>query len=388
MEYARMRKQRTRLRMLVVILMFLIAAAAAAYYYLRIYMNEIQSVEGIDIRAKQNSRVYPPDTVEVRLKSGEAKKVPVKWNSEEVDTSSLGLVELKGQIEGYSKYADMRVRVYHYIERVEKPGAICLVDSKSLKLPQYVSVYYSMKSQGKEKVIWDMGNLDLSIPGSHQIKGMLESGEECPEEIYCDLEVIDRDEALKRIIVQNEFVDNDKVKRTMDRIKELPGDILEMLVKSEIKIRYVAQKITDMKEFSSLKTAEDNDLMVYGAFNYPNIVVDVRFNEEDPINSFDTVTIHEIGHAYDYLYNVVHNSSDYKLSSTSQFYSTWKNEAPQLFNSENSDKPEEYLSYYTNSKDEYFAQSFAYYFCGDETRNFLKEKAPESYEFIKDRIEK
>lgn len=391
MEYARMRRQKVWIKRILILFLILTIAMAAGYFYFEVYLNQIRFIDSINITAKQNSKINVPEEVEVQLRNGKKKKMPVNWDNDIINTSKLGLVQLNGQVTGYNSSVTLNVRVYCVVEKVEVPEVLCIVDSNSLKLPDYVSVHYSMKTQGKEKVAWDMSKVNLKVPGKYEVLGRLLSNIECKEPVKCNIEVIDRNEAISRILVKNEFTSTPEVKGTIEKIKKLPGNILEMLVKSSIKINYVNKRITDIPEFSSLKEGKDSELRVFGVFKYPDIYVDFGAKDEmanDSIDSFDTITIHEIGHAYDYLYNILNNSEEYTISSTTRFYTAWKDEAKQLFSNKNMSKNNEYNNYYAESQYEYFAQSFAYYFTSEETRKFLEEKAPDSYRFMKNEVDK
>lgn len=391
MEYARMRRQRAWIKRIFGILLVLIMAGAAAYYYFQIYLNEIQYIENISTKVRQGSKLSPPETVEVKLRSGNSAKAPAKWDTDIVDTSKLGLVKIKGRVEGYDEDVNMDVQVHAFIEKVEEPSEVCIAGTKNLKLPQSVAVTYSMKTQGTERVIWETDKINLDIPGKYEVQGKLEGQMDCTEPIKCNLEVIGKDELLRRIVVQNEFASKPELKKTLEAIKKLPDEILEVLLKSSVKIKYVNQRITDIPEFSSLKEAQNSELRVFGVFKYPDIVVDVNADSQmytDAINTFETITIHEIGHAYDRLYNLITSGGDYTLSSTSIFHSAFQEEASKLFNIKNTNRSKEYNDYYINSQYEYFAQSFAYYFTNDQTRKFLEQKAPESYKFMKDEADK
>src|SRR5699024_7525592 len=76
--------------------------------------------------------------------------------------------------------------------------------------------------------------------------------------------------------------------------------------------------------------------------------------------------LHEIAHVIDkYVFDHVSENSE-------EFLNIHKEEAPLFLNDD----------YHVTYSEEYFAQSFGYYFKNDETKRELQEKAPKTYEFI------
>jgi len=73
---------------------------------------------------------------------------------------------------------------------------------------------------------------------------------------------------------------------------------------------------------------------------------------------------HDLAHT---LYHLVYND---KIDA---FKSIWLEEANQLFPNN---------SYFLHYEEEYFAESFAFYYYSDDTRNILKKLAPETFQFF------
>ena len=357
-------------------------------YYFEIYLNKIRSIDSISIEVKQHSSFQLPRIIEARLKSNDLEKVAVKWESELIDTDKVGTINLEGRVEGYSEAVILEIKVYEYIEALERPRIVALISEgsplefKDLRLPEELSVVYGGDRKGREKVLWKSNYRNITQAGNYEIKGIFESDIPCELEAVCLLEVIDREELIKRIFVQNLYLEEGAVQETVSKVIALPNSILEALLQAEITISYVEGNITDIPEFESLKKHEDERLKVFGAFRYPHIVVDyeadkyVRFTELD---NLATIVLHEIGHAYDFL---LKGEEKLYLSSGDEFFSIWKSEAENLFRPSVTNMAEELNNYYISYSYEYFAECFAFYFQNERSRELLKENAPRTYDFI------
>ena len=77
--------------------------------------------------------------------------------------------------------------------------------------------------------------------------------------------------------------------------------------------------------------------------------------------------LHETAHAIDaYVFHNISSSENYK--------NIWNQEVYNLFGND---------PYFVNYPEEYFAETFAMYYLDEEQNQILKEKAPLTYEFIK-----
>ncbi|MDP4089196.1 MAG: Ig-like domain-containing protein [Bacillota bacterium] len=379
-------------RIIPILVLLLAAAEAVLFFYFEVYLKQIEDIEDVSIKVRQYSNFKLPQTVEVLLRNGEYEKVTVRWDRSYVETDVTGDIHVSGGVEGYTGKVNLDISVYKYVSSVERPRRVMLVeegknaDSVLKVLPQSLEVEYSTGSSGNEKVQWNTRMVDVGKPGLYEVTGRLEGSIQCEQEITCSLEVIAREEALRRIIFADESLMDASVKRTMDAVRQLPDDVLEPLIEGDMMIRFVARNITDMPEFSSLKEKESGTMKITGVFKYPQIVVDrqaekyVNTGEKD---DFYTITLHEIGHAYDYLYGGEENRNSFALSSKPEFTSIWKNEASKLFRPQVTNMSQELNNYYIDAEYEYFAECFCYYFAGNEYKERLKKYAPETYDFIR-----
>lgn len=86
----------------------------------------------------------------------------------------------------------------------------------------------------------------------------------------------------------------------------------------------------------------------------------------------EQILLHEFGHSVDVMLFYWYSHSD-------EFLAIWEEEKELLFPGQ---------SYYLDYPEEYFAESFAYYYQGDFTRNQLLENAPKTYEIMEGLVDR
>lgn len=177
------------------------------------------------------------------------------------------------------------------------------------------------------------------------------------------------------IMVPTEEFNEPAVKQMIQRIDQLPLQLLEKIAKQRIVIIFFQGKLTDLPTTNNLagliprgyaKTGPTWD-DVPGAGG--NRTVHVKIGASDYGNGHSSVNLelHELAHSID---KIVFN----KIRENSYFLSVWRLEARILF---------EERDYFLQYPEEYFAESFAYFYLNENTRDTLYEKAPKTYHFIK-----
>ncbi|MEB3751641.1 Pro-Pro endopeptidase [Geobacillus icigianus] len=97
------------------------------------------------------------------------------------------------------------------------------------------------------------------------------------------------------------------------------------------------------------------------------VLVRLGHSEKGKGHGSVNLELHEFAHSLDSIvFDGIHRSS--------AFQAIWREEAPRLFPGE---------SYFLTYPEEYFAESFAYYYASDETRDKLRALAPNTYAFIR-----
>lgn len=180
------------------------------------------------------------------------------------------------------------------------------------------------------------------------------------------------DRIINDLFIDNVYSDKADVLNSIKIVKKLPPKVINKLIQNNVKIDYIPWQPT-----------ENADAQFRGL----DKLVLVNYIDSDNINLFckyqnEISTIHEIGHAFDYDYAL--NFIGYAYSGINEFDDIYKEEASKLFNANTfKNTNSDYLNYYVNDRCEYFAECFALYFVSNETNEILYEKAPRTFNFIK-----
>lgn len=179
----------------------------------------------------------------------------------------------------------------------------------------------------------------------------------------------------KLVVLPKEDYNRIEAEKMINRLSKIPYSILEGLLKNDVKIILSNTNITGVEEYAHLKgvtprgwegtgrTWDD----VPGAGGKP-VVARIGYSDPGEAHGSINLEIHETAHAIDdYVFNNVSSSESYKAM--------WKKEVENLFGND---------PYFVNYPEEYFAETFAMYYLNAEQNKILKEKAPLTYEFIKD----
>ncbi|WP_158633981.1 anthrax toxin lethal factor-related metalloendopeptidase [Radiobacillus deserti] len=185
---------------------------------------------------------------------------------------------------------------------------------------------------------------------------------------------LDNSDLLKSLIVIPEIVENVNALIPMvKRINSIDRPILELLVDQGVKIRLFEGSLTDEPLLYYLKwekprgwtkdvTWEDVPGAGGGWLISAKIGASVPGNGHGSIN----LELHEIGHT---VYQLLSTSSQHRTSMNR----LWEEEVSSMF-------PDQ--SYFETYTSEYFAESFAYYYCNERTRKKLHQLAPNTYQFF------
>lgn len=169
--------------------------------------------------------------------------------------------------------------------------------------------------------------------------------------------------------------DEQAVTKMIQRIDQLPGELLQKIVDNGIVVVLFNGKLTDFPSTKDLKgiiprgypnsgTTWDD---VPGAGGNRFVHVKIGASDFGKGHASINLELHELAHSIDKL--VFDNIRD-----NAYFLSIWRMEAGLLF---------ENRPYFLNYPEEYFAESFAYYYLNEYTRKILNDNAPKTHQFIK-----
>jgi|GEM_PF-759561 len=176
------------------------------------------------------------------------------------------------------------------------------------------------------------------------------------------------------IVLPHESYNVNEANRMIGRIERIPSPILQELFKKNIKIILSNTNITAVKEYEYLKGVtprgwEDTGKTwddIPGAGGKP-VVARIGYSDPGEAHGSVNLELHETAHAIDaYVFNNISSSEEYKA--------IWSKEVVNLFGNE---------AYFVNYSEEYFAETFAMFYLNGAENSKLKEKAPLTYEFIK-----
>lgn len=159
----------------------------------------------------------------------------------------------------------------------------------------------------------------------------------------------------------------------INRISKIDYVLLEALYHKGVTIHLTNTNVTGLKEFAHLRGKVPrgweelgktwDDVVGVGG---RNVAAKIGYSNPGTHHDCINLELHEIGHSVDY--KVLNYISHQEL-----FENIFQEEAALMFTN----------PYFFKYPDEYFAESFAYYYFSEETRQQLKEKAPKTYEFMK-----
>ncbi|KPC99250.1 hypothetical protein LR69_02519 [Geobacillus sp. BCO2] len=196
------------------------------------------------------------------------------------------------------------------------------------------------------------------------------------EESSLGLRGVPSHDVLGRIIIvpETEFSASEanEMIRTLARIDRT---ILEQAADHHIYIQLLTGPITDEPTARHLRGKTPRGYMpgsktwdeVPGIGGSHLVLVRLGHSEKGKGHGSVNLELHEFAHSLDYIvFDRIHE--------THEFQAIWQEEAPRLFPGE---------SYFLTYPEEYFAESFAYYYASGKTRQTLRAAAPRTYALIR-----
>jgi hypothetical protein len=176
------------------------------------------------------------------------------------------------------------------------------------------------------------------------------------------------------ILLPTDPFDEREAAQIISRIDNLPFTLLSKVGEENIKLKLFIGRLTDNPTAAHLEgmiprgykggTTWDD---VPGIGGSKTVLVKIGFSDKGSGHSSVNLELHELAHSIDrYVYDGMRNNQ--------KFLAIWKKEKPLLFPAKD---------YFLTFPEEYFAETFAMYYLGGDSRSLLKEKAPETYCFMK-----
>ena len=176
------------------------------------------------------------------------------------------------------------------------------------------------------------------------------------------------------ILLPTDPFDEQEAVQIISRVDNLPFSLLSKVGEENIKLKLFIGRLTDNPTAAHLEgviprgyksgTTWDD---VPGIGGSKVVLVKIGFSEKGRGHGSVNLELHELAHSIDrYVFNGVRNNR--------KFQAIWNKEKAILFPGQD---------YFLAFPEEYFAETFAMYFLGGDSRNLLKNKAPETYHFIR-----
>ncbi|MER2108887.1 MAG: S-layer homology domain-containing protein [Solibacillus sp.] len=180
------------------------------------------------------------------------------------------------------------------------------------------------------------------------------------------------------ITVPQHTYDTVEVEKVMTRISRIPEPYLRELVKNGVELRLINTLLTDQPEYEHLKGVTPRGWEHTGKTwdDVPGIggnPIIVRIGQSDFNSGHGTLNLelHETAHVIDsYLFKSV--------SQSAEFQDIMHKELDNLIK----DHPNQYNKVYFTYPEEYFAESFVYFYLNDTRHEELQQKAPLTYQFF------
>jgi hypothetical protein len=180
----------------------------------------------------------------------------------------------------------------------------------------------------------------------------------------------------KMIIVPETNFSHKEAKKIIDTLARIDPSILQKAADHHVYIQLLDGKITDEPSAKHLRgktprgylssSATWDDVPGLGGSHL--VLVKIGHSEKGEGHGSVNLELHEFAQSIDYIvFDHIHE--------TAAFHSIWQEEAAKLF-------PHHY--YFLTYPEEYFAESFAYYYYNENTRKHLQSTAPKTYQFIQD----
>lgn len=155
-------------------------------------------------------------------------------------------------------------------------------------------------------------------------------------------------------------------------ISQINPTILTFLSENNLKVKLFDGKLTDEPGFQDLKGTVprgwNNGLTwddVPGGCGPTLAVAKIGASQTGMGHSSVNLELHEIGHLFERNYQELRNNEDYNQ--------IWKEEAPKLMPGR---------IYFSDYQDEFFAEAFAMYYYDNNTREVVKQVAPNTFSLI------
>lgn len=193
--------------------------------------------------------------------------------------------------------------------------------------------------------------------------------------LYTETSYLKNYETLKKIILLPETKFNEsQAAQMIESVNQIDELILQGLVDEGVVLKLFTGSLTDEPTAAYLKGKKPRGYSkngptwddVPGIGGSEVVLAKIGSSEQGKDHGSINLELHELAHSID---KFVFDS----ISEDPYFQAVWKKEVNQMFPNR---------SYFSDYPEEYFAEAFAMYYLSEETRNYVKNVAPLTYQLF------
>ncbi|MGE7878544.1 anthrax toxin lethal factor-related metalloendopeptidase [Peribacillus muralis] len=179
----------------------------------------------------------------------------------------------------------------------------------------------------------------------------------------------------KIFLFPEEGFDENEALKIGATIDKLPPSLLEKTAESGVRVKLFQGNLTENQSAAKLKGQTPRGYLnkkttwddVPGMGGSHTVLVKIGASDKGNGHGSVNLELHELAHSID---NIVFDG----IRENIDYLTIWGKEVDGLFPGQ---------SYFSNYPEEYFAETFAMFYVNAEQNQLLKQKAPETYHFIK-----
>lgn len=184
---------------------------------------------------------------------------------------------------------------------------------------------------------------------------------------------VDNNKTVDMLLTNQTDIQDKHIENSLFKANQLPKNVINNLYKNNYKISLQNESIFC-----------NNGKCVWAAaltnLKYHTITLakQEQWSKTDILGEYpdEIDMLHEIGHTWDTI--------SFRFSNAQAFTSIFTSEHFHLFNTNVfKESPQNYLNYYNDYCEEYFAECFALYFLNSQSNNLLHQYAPLTWNYIK-----
>lgn len=223
------------------------------------FVEEIVSIDELNIEIPQWSEYQLPNEVPARMNTGVTKNVSVKWNVDSVDTTKVGKFVIEGNVIGYKEEKVVLNLNINIVERIVSIENLNIVIDKgdAFSLPSTVLATMSSGAKVNVPVKWNVDTVDTSTAGEYIFEGEVQGYDE-KVKLNLTIKEVDLNEVIEFENAELEGILRDEIGKEDGDV--LKGDLLEI---KDLNLQWTLYGDLNINDLRHLKNLETLDLGFY-----------------------------------------------------------------------------------------------------------------------------